>query len=136
MIIRIMLIILGVAGLYISTYFTLTYYGIVTANWDFIPRICRMDENTCGSIIHSREAKLFGFPNSIAGLFFYAFVIGAAAVSPRPHILRIGLVIASSVTVVVGIYLTYSLLFKLRTTCVLCFTSHVINLAIFFLSLN
>ena len=43
--------------------------------------------------------------------------------------------LASLVTVLLGLFLTYSLLFLTRVPCVLCFTSHAINVVIFVLLL-
>jgi len=40
-------------------------------------------------------------------------------------------IIVSATAVGLGLFLTYSLLFVLRVRCVLCFTSHVVNLALF-----
>ena len=38
---------------------------------------------------------------------------------------------ASAMSVGIGVYLSYALVFTLRVPCPLCFTSHGINLAIF-----
>ena len=45
--------------------------------------------------------------------------------------IRLVLLGASGVTVLLGLYLTYSLLFVTRVNCVLCFTSHAINVVLF-----
>ncbi|HLX11262.1 MAG TPA: vitamin K epoxide reductase family protein [Bacteroidota bacterium] len=123
---------LGLAGFFISLYFTLVYYGILQPDWGFIPRVCRMDKQTCGSLIHTREARLLGLPNSVFGIGFYLFVIvTSVCFSGESYAISLQILFwASIIAVAMGIYLTYSLMVKLRTKCVLCFASHTINLLI------
>lgn len=45
------------------------------------------------------------------------------------------LLATSGVTVALGLFLTYSLLFVLRVRCVLCLTSHLVNLGLFIMIL-
>ena len=80
---------------------------------------------------------MFGPPNSLLGQCFYAAIIVGVplgALSEQPWaMLYLGV---SLVTVGLGIFLTYTLLFVTRVPCVLCFTSHVINAVIFGLLLT
>ena len=79
---------------------------------------------------------MFGLPNSVLGQVFYvALVIGALTGLFEYDVLNLYL-LASVVTVVLGMYLTYSLLFLTRVPCKLCFTSHFINLVIFIMLLS
>jgi uncharacterized membrane protein len=126
------LIICGILGFLISLYFTLVYYGLMKPSQWFIPPICRMDEGTCQTIIHTSDAKILGAPNFVLGLSYYITVIAYASVPflQQTIILHRFLLAISFATIILGVYLSYSLLFKLRTTCVLCFSSHVLNLII------
>ena len=123
---------LSVVGVVISTYFTAVAYHWVRADEKWIPAFCRMGEQTCASIVFTPRARVLGPPNSLLGQIFYlALLIGLPlGVIDDPTLSRVYLG-ASLVTVVLGIYLSYSLLFVTRVPCKLCFTSHGINFAIF-----
>ena len=123
---------LSVVGFVISTYFTAVAYRWVRADERWIPAFCRMGEQTCASIVFTPRARVLGPPNSLLGQGFYlAILVGLPlGLLDDPTMSRAYLA-ASLVTVVLGIYLSYSLLFVTRVPCKLCFTSHGINLAIF-----
>ena len=77
----------------------------------------------------SRRARASsGPPNSLLGqLFYLALLAGAVSdwlTDPRLWTLYLG---GSLLTVGLGVYLSYALLFVLRVPCPLCFTSHGIN---------
>jgi uncharacterized membrane protein len=121
-------------GLLISLYFNLVYYGIIGPDQWFIPRVCRMEEGVCHYIIHTSEAKALGVPNFVLGIIYYCSLIMLNVIEIQKHELLYQIVSALSVGVVLlGGYLTYALLFKLRTNCVLCFTSHGLNFVIMIL---
>ena len=93
-----------------------------------------MGEQTCSSIVFTPRARVFGLPNSLLGQVFYVALIGAVAgdfLFTKPLVYLF--LLASLVTVFLGMYLSYSLLFLTRVPCKLCFTSHGINLVIFIL---
>ncbi len=125
MVIGVIIILLAATGFLISLYFTLVYYRVIKADQRYIPNFCRMEEGTCQQIIHTAEARLFGVPNSLIGLWYYLLVI-IASVAPGivPHQI---IIITSASTVAVGIYLSYVLIMKLKIPCILCFTGHGIN---------
>ena len=119
-------------GFGIASYFTGVAYHWVRPDTRWIPAICRMGEQTCATIVFTPRARVFGPPNSVLGLVFYA-TLAIVAVrgdldEPLVRLVSLGF---SSVTVLLGLYLTYSLLFVTRVNCVLCFTSHAINLVLF-----
>ncbi|MBI4481619.1 MAG: vitamin K epoxide reductase family protein [Acidobacteria bacterium] len=117
-------------GLLISLYFTLVTYGWMRPDPRWLPAFCRMEENSCRRIVDTRQARVFGIPNSLLGIFYYAFLLGAVVrgfQEPSLWAFRT----ASAVTVGLGAYLTYALLFRLRIPCPLCLTSHGLNLLIF-----
>lgn len=122
------LIVLAAVGLAISSYFTAVAYRWVRPDARWVPPVCRLDEGTCAAVVHTPRGRLFGVPNSLLGQGYYlallaAVAVGAVGETPwRPLIL-----ITAVITVLLGIYLTYSLLYVTRVHCRLCYASHVIN---------
>jgi uncharacterized membrane protein len=129
------LISLALVGLLISTYFTAVAYRWVRPDVRWVPFFCRMDEQTCASIVFTPQARIFFIPNSVLGqLYYLAIVLGVVfgwIDGPLP--LPLSYIVASALTVSLGAYLSYALLFVNRVVCPLCFTSHSINLVIFLL---
>ncbi len=126
--------ILAALSFLISSYFTAVAYRWIKPDANWIPSFCRMGEQTCASIVFTPRARVFGLPNSLLGQVFYVALIAAVAgdfLFTEPFVYFFLLV--SLVTVLLGIYLSYSLLFLTRVPCKLCFTSHAINLVIFIL---
>ena len=123
---------LCLVGFVISSYFTGVAYRRIRPDTRWIPAICRMGEQTCATIVFTPRARVFGLPNSVLGQLFYAALATTAASGALnqapPYFALLG---ASGATVLLGIYLTWSLLFVTRVNCVLCFTSHAINLILF-----
>tara|TARA_B100001146_G_scaffold116953_1_gene102978 strand:- start:407 stop:826 length:420 start_codon:yes stop_codon:yes gene_type:complete len=127
------LIFLSVIGLMISAYFTAVAYRWVQPDVRWIPSFCRMDERTCASIVFTPQARVFAVPNSVLGQLFYVALIAGTFFNwiTAPELIATIYVAASTATVILGIYLSYALLFINRVACPLCFTSHGINLMIF-----
>ena len=131
-----LLVVLSLAGFIISSYFTAVAYRWISPNAAWIPSFCRMGEKTCATIVFTPRARVFGVPNSVLGQLFYPVIVagtveGFLFTFPIFHLA----LLASLVTVLLGLFLTYSLLFLTRVPCVLCFTSHSINFIIFALLL-
>ncbi len=123
---------LCLVGFGISSYFTGVAYHRVRPDTRWIPAICRMGEDTCATIVFTPRARVFGVPNSVLGQLFYAtLAIVAVAGGLDEGVIRLVLLGFSGVTVLLGVYLTYSLLFVTRVNCVLCFTSHALNHVVF-----
>lgn len=118
-------------GLLISLYFVLVYHGILEPDSRFVPSLCRMNKESCLSIIHTPDARLFGIPNFHLGVLYYLVLIALVFFQDLLIENSTAVRILSGGTVVVGAYLTYSLLFKLKTHCVLCYGSHVVNFFLF-----
>lgn len=132
-----LLVLLASAGTVISLYFTALAYRWVTPDSASIPAFCRMGEQTCATVIDSPRARMFGLPNSLLGLLYYAgllTLLGSGRLGSPPWIWLA--LITSAGTVGLGAFLTYSLLFLTRIPCRLCFTSHAINLVLFILLLR
>lgn len=125
------MLVLSFVGLLISLYFSLVYRGVLRSDSNIIPSFCRMDNDSCLSIIKTREARIIGVPNFYLGILFYLAVLATALFPDLSFWILDSLKVASGFTVFVGIVLSYSLLFVIRKKCVLCFTAHVINLLLF-----
>lgn len=123
---------LSLVGFAISSYFTAISYRWIQADEKWIPKFCRMKEQTCASIVFTPKARIFGIPNSLLGQAFYSLLITSVFLGYITHpMIFLLLFSASLTTVALGGYLSYSLLFITRIPCTLCFTSHMINAAIF-----
>ena len=129
-----LLVVLALAGFIISSYFTAVAYRWIRPDAAWIPSFCRLGEKTCATIVFTPRARVFGVPNSVLGQLFYPLITagtveGFLFTFPIFHLS----LLASLVTVLLGLFLTYSLLFLTRVRCILCFTSHAINVVIFIL---
>ena len=122
---------LAAVGLVIASYFTAVAFHWMTPDARWIPSFCRLEERTCASVVFTPSARVFGPPNSLLGqLFYLALLAGTVSdwlTDPRLWALYLGV---SLLTVGLGVYLSYALLFVLRVPCPLCFTSHGINAVI------
>ena len=124
-------IIVSFAGLLISFYFALVYYGHAKPDSRFVPVFCRMDEENCQSILRLKEARVFGIPNFYLGILFYPGMI-VFAFNPNALIgIAVIAKIVSGISVVVSLFLAHSLLFVIRKKCALCFTAHILNFVLF-----
>ena len=132
-----LLVLLATTGFAISSYFTSVFYRWLRPDARWIPPVCRMDEQTCASVIFTPNARVFGVPNSLLGQAYYLALLIATASGLLDHayVWR-ALLLASAGSVCLAVYLSYSLLFLLRLPCPLCFTSHGINITICILLLT
>ncbi|OGX06692.1 MAG: hypothetical protein A3G87_00980 [Omnitrophica bacterium RIFCSPLOWO2_12_FULL_50_11] len=121
-----LIFILSFIGLWISVYFTGVYYKWFKPDVFWIPRVCQLKEATCMTVLDTPRAKLFGVPNSAFGIILYAYLIADIFVFPSGIAL-----IFLAFAVVRSLYLAYSLLFVTKIPCLLCFTSHVMNVVLF-----
>ena len=131
------LVALCVVGLAISSYFTGVAYHWVRPDTRWVPSFCRMGEQTCATIVFTPQARVFGAPNSVLGQVCYATLAVVAVTGGLSEPLIRGAMLAGSgVTVLLGVYLAYWLLFVARVNCALCFASHAINFAVFVILLR
>ena len=142
MILRGSVIALSLAGLADALYFTFAYYGRVRqSRW--VPQVlCAREGSSCVTVVRTPYGSVFGVPNSLLGIIYYALVILWAVCGQSASItLRAGmtsyiitftglLIAASSVTVALGFYLIYALRRILNTDCPFCYAAHAINLAL------
>ena len=124
------IVLLSCVGLWISIYFTGVYCQWFSPHALWIPKVCRLTEKSCLTVLDTPRAKIFGVPNSAFGIVIYSYLIlGAFFFSPMIGLALISLALLRS------LYLAYSLIFITKIPCVLCFTSHAINLLLFLLHL-
>jgi uncharacterized membrane protein len=127
-----LLAVLAILGLVISTYFTAIAYRWINPEAAYVPGFCRMGEKTCASVVFTPRARVFGIPNSVLGQGYYIFLLACLWTGTLWSEPLVWVVLVSSfLTVLLGIYLTYSLLFITRVNCRLCYTGHVINATLF-----
>ena len=126
------LVCLCAVGGIISLYFTAIAFHWVEADSYRLPISCRLEQQACNAIVFTPSARILGPPNSLLGLIFYTFLGTAAATGnlhdPLVHLIGLS---GSAIALLLSLYLIYSLLFIVRAKCVLCFTSHAINLTVF-----
>jgi uncharacterized membrane protein len=127
---RAVLFLLALLGLGIATYFTGVAYRLIPPDARFIPRVCRLGEDTCRKVVDTPRARVFGLPNSLLGMLYYLALMALAAAGGADEKLELAYRLVAWGTVALGVFLTYSLLFITRVPCVLCFTSHALNLVI------
>ncbi|HWG85512.1 MAG TPA: vitamin K epoxide reductase family protein [Deinococcales bacterium] len=127
-------VLLALAGVYVSAYFTLVAYRFVKPDAYWMPQVCRMDERSCGTVVHTRYGHLFLVPNGVWGVLWYALLL-ASELWGLTGTLRPLLLAGSALTVAAAVYLIWALDRKLGVFCVLCYASHGINALIFLLLL-
>jgi uncharacterized membrane protein len=136
-------IVLAAVGLYIAAYFTFVYYGVLESNTLLMPKVCRLEKGTCETVLSTRFARVFGVPNSLLGVVYYAAVIVILSTGWMNRAgelsgtglglgfdLSIAVVVVAWFTVLLGTFLAYSLFFVIKIPCPLCLTAHGINLAL------
>lgn len=81
------------------------------------------------SVVQTERAALFGTPNSVIGLLYYAALAVVTWTSRSPIVLGLAIA-ASAAAACVSAYLAYSLLFVTRRSCLYCWTAHGVNWAL------
>ena len=125
----VVVILLSMAGLYVSLYFSLISYGLMGVHSSLVPAFCRMGEETCSLVIHHPDARILRVPNSVLGVAYYSAVLALGLLAGSP--VFVGVVRwASWLSVLAGGYLVYSLYFRVKAVCPLCLACHAINVLI------
>jgi len=125
--------VLSCMGFLIALYFALVYHKLMPPDARFLPRFCRIESGACASLLSTADARLLKVPNFYPGLLFYAamFTFAVSPIMVKP--LKETMLVASAITVIASLYLAYSLLRKLKISCLLCYSSHIINFFLFIL---
>ena len=122
----------AIIGIAVSSYFLMLQAVALDPADTRLPRGCRMERGECSHVIEHPDARVLGVPNALLGLVYYLVLlsaVGGLLPAPAWPWLRI----AAWVSVIAGVYLTTSLLRKVRIPCPLCVTSHALNLIILIL---
>lgn len=123
---------LAIVGSADALYFSLVSAGRVEPDAKWVPRFCRMDRASCGTVLHTAYARLFGVPNSTLGLGWFSFLaagllLEAATPVRVPCAVLLG---PATVAATYSVYLASVLRWRLRVSCVLCYVAHATNFAI------
>lgn len=113
-----MLLALALCGLLNSLYFTLVYFRVVRPDSSMLPSFCWLGKEACQEVVFTPYGRVFGVPNSVLGLVFYLVIADTGLsllLTGRSHRLDFALA-ASAGCVLMGIYLVWALLVKLRAT--------------------
>jgi uncharacterized membrane protein len=113
------------AGILITAYFLLMQYRLVRPENPRIPRWCRLGADGCASLLDSPESRIFGIPNTLVALVFYA----AALILPF-HPFEAIFLVGSIFSAALGVYLSFVLLHRMKIPCALCFTIHTLNIVL------
>lgn len=117
MIVRILVSLLCVVGLYVSSF--------------MLRKLARGEQGRLSepSVVMSPRAKAGGVPNALIGLLYYGLLLALTPFLQFPHVWAIALA-ASTVAAAFSAYLAYSLLFVTRLPCAYCWAGHVVNWAL------
>ncbi len=134
--------ILGLAGVLLASFLTVTHY---TGTPGIACPLKRLHGTpTCDIVNQSIYSEIMGIPIPLLAVFVYAAYSGMAYLlltgkplgSIKPLHVQRGLVFLSGASLLFGIYLVYILATVLKTACVYCIMAHTITAAIFLLSLS
>ncbi|GAB3127334.1 vitamin K epoxide reductase family protein [Tsukamurella serpentis] len=119
----ILLIITGALGLLASSMLTMDKIKLL-ADPNFVPG-CSLDPTiSCGSVIESWQAGVFGFPNPLIGIASFSVVIVAGVLAAGgvalPRWFWIGLSIGATLGIALIVFLIYSSLYKIHALCLWC----------------
>jgi len=116
--------IISMMGFAISTYFLLVYKGLLGGIESILPAaVC--SKNSCNAVLETPFSRVFKIPNFILGIFYYSAVFLYPFFAHIEEYLFI-----SALVSLFSLYLAYTLLYRLKTQCILCFVSHGINISI------
>jgi uncharacterized membrane protein len=129
-ILRATLALLAGVGVLISLYFVLVHHKLIRPDARFVPNVCRMDEETCGTILLRPEARLLGIPNFYLGFVYYGLALSMVFSGTELLLLD-----PAGAAAIMSGWLAFALLVRLKINCILCFVSHSINLLMLLLLL-
>lgn len=115
-------------GILISLYFVAIYRGWTKGVNALVPKnVC--SKNTCSAVLQTPFAHVFRVPNFYLGVVYY-LVLSLMTVVAVPAWVWWSALAVSLFAVAFSLYLAYALVFRLKTNCVLCFATHIMNLVI------
>ncbi|AEW97684.1 MULTISPECIES: vitamin K epoxide reductase family protein [Streptomycetaceae] len=130
----VLLVICGALGLLASWVITIDEFELLK-NPNFVPSCSINPILSCGNIMKSAQAKVFGFPNPMIGLVAYPVVIcvGMAALAGARfrRWFWLGLQTGSLLGVVFVTWLQYESLYTIGNLCLWCMLAWVVTIATF-----
>ncbi|MFA6458574.1 MAG: vitamin K epoxide reductase family protein [Patescibacteria group bacterium] len=81
------------------------------------------DRMSCMKSIRSAEGKIFGIPNGVYGIGFYAAIFLATLPPLQAYLAPLAVL-----GVIFSLYFAYQLYFKVKTICVVCTAIYLVNL--------
>ncbi len=89
----------------------------------------RNNRISCSKTLSSKYGNLFGIPNSLAGIFFYASLLVLAFLNITNYIFYL-----SIIAFLISILLAYLSFFKVKTICPVCISIYIINTTLLIVS--
>jgi uncharacterized membrane protein len=130
----VLLVVCGILGLIAAWYITLDEFQLYK-NPDFVPGCSINPIISCGNIMKSHQAKVFGFPNPMIGLVAYPVLITVGmAVLSRARFGRwfwLGLQTGTLLGVVFVTWLQFESLYSIHSLCPWCMLAWVATIASF-----
>ena len=84
---------------------------------------------SCSSLVHTPYGRTLYFPNWLYGVGYYLLILYYALL-PSTNLQYLAIICASA-SVILGIYLVWALIIKLRYFCFYCYSGHLINIVVF-----
>lgn len=127
------LIVAGLLGLAASAVLTIDKFRIL-ADPGYKPGCSINAVVSCGSVMTTRQAEVFGFPNSLIGIAAFAVVITvgviAAAQVPLPRWIWIGLWAGTALGVGFVHWLMYQTLYEIGALCPYCMVVWLVTVSV------
>jgi len=124
----------SIIGLWLSLYVTLLFYRKIphTAKW-MLPFLRMPDESTCDSVIRGEYGVVFKLPNALLGIFYYIFMgyVSFSVLNRGGTLYVLTYTVLSLLVALFSLFLLWSLLFKIKRTCKICYTANTLNIFIF-----
>ncbi|MFC2075214.1 vitamin K epoxide reductase family protein [Bdellovibrionota bacterium] len=121
-------------GLYISTYVSMVYFGLISPkSWWMLPFLRLGDESVCDQVVRSEYGTFFKIPNAAIGYFYYLLIafISLKAFTAGGTLYILSVLVLSGLVLLFSFYLIWALIFRVKQRCVICYTAHFLNLVIF-----
>lgn len=90
------------------------------------------DKFVCSEVLSSKEGAVVGISNSVMGVLYYGIILFLTIGGGWPSELKF----ISGVGVLASIYLAFTLLTRVKKSCLLCISSYLINVLIFIFALR
>ena len=118
-----------------SFYFNAVYKRKISPQQFWIPNICQLDASNCISIVDTKYGRIFGASNAQLG-FYFLFGYGLILIGVALDIVNPTIALYISIlTILLGVYLVFGLV-KLKISCPICISVHLLNLLIFIIQIS